>query len=231
MAGRTRTPQQGANQRRDDSRQRLIEAALDVFGLYGFEGASTRLLAERANVNLAAIPYYFGSKEGLYRAVAEYVATQIAERQAAVVGKATAALEDPDLSMEAALALLDEVLDSFAAMVIGSEGADHWARFIMREQMDPSPAFDILYKTVMSRVHGVATALVGRILGQREDDPDTLIRTTTIIGQILVFRAARGAVLRRLGWKTFTDDRIETIQRTVREQTRALLLEVRAQRP
>ena len=57
MAGRRRAPQQTANQRRDDSRQRLIEAALDVFGLYGFEGASTRLLAERANVNLAAIPY------------------------------------------------------------------------------------------------------------------------------------------------------------------------------
>lgn len=230
MAGRRRAPQQTANQRRDDSRQRLIEAALDVFGLYGFEGASTRLLAERANVNLAAIPYYFGSKEGLYRAVAEHVAKQISASQASVVGKAKAALESPDLSTEAALAQLEDVLDSFAAMVIGSEGADHWARFIMREQMDPTPAFDILYQTVMNRVHGVCTALVARILGQAEDDPDALIRTTTIIGQILVFRAARAAVLRRLGWEAFTDDRIETIQRAVREQTRAILLQARAQR-
>ena len=55
--------------RGEDTRRRILAAALDIFAAEGYEGASTRHLAERAGVNLPAIQYYFGSKEGLYRAV------------------------------------------------------------------------------------------------------------------------------------------------------------------
>ena len=49
-----------------ETRQRLVEAALDVFGRYGFEGATTRQIAREAKANLAAIVYHFGSKEALH---------------------------------------------------------------------------------------------------------------------------------------------------------------------
>lgn len=221
MARRARST---TNRRGDDSRQRLIEAALDVFGVYGFEGASTRRLADRANANLSAIPYYFGSKEGLYRAVAEHIAAEVAARQSGIVGKVEDAIKGGPLSREDALALLEDLVGSFALMLIGSNGADRWARFVMREQMDPTPAFDILYEKVMSRVHGLCTALVARIIGKAEDDPESLIRATTIIGQILVFRAARATVLRRLDWTTFTDERIAMIRSVIQAQVRAALL-------
>ena len=209
--------------RGEESRQRILQTALEVFGRYGFDGASTRLLAREAEVNLAAITYYFGGKEGLYRAVAEHVAAQIAERQAPFVERVEAALADPSLERKRALALLLQLLDAFAAMIIGSNGADRWARFIIREQMDPTPAFDILYGAIMRRVHGACSGLVARILGQDPEDPDTLIRTSTIIGQILVFRAARATALKRLGWSRFTDERVRAIQAVVREQVRAIL--------
>ena len=50
--------------RRDQTRERLLSASLDVFGRLGFDGASTRQLADAAGVNLQAIPYHFGNKEG-----------------------------------------------------------------------------------------------------------------------------------------------------------------------
>ena len=56
-----------------DAKQRLIEAGLEIFGAFNLEGATTRQLAERAGVNQAAIPYYFGGKEGLYLAVIQYM--------------------------------------------------------------------------------------------------------------------------------------------------------------
>ena len=93
MAEAGRARHSGTHRRGEDSRQRIIEAALEVFGHYGFEGASTRALADRAGVNLAAIPYYFGSKEGLYRAVAEHVAGEIATRNAPGVTRAKAPCE------------------------------------------------------------------------------------------------------------------------------------------
>lgn len=53
----------------DDTRQRLLQAALRLFAERGFANTSTRELAEAAQVNIAAISYHFGDKAGLYRAV------------------------------------------------------------------------------------------------------------------------------------------------------------------
>src|SRR5690242_3694147 len=69
----TRPPRERAERhyrraRRDrgaETRERLVEAALDVFGRFGFEGATTRQIAKEAKANLAAIVYHFGSKEAL----------------------------------------------------------------------------------------------------------------------------------------------------------------------
>jgi AcrR family transcriptional regulator len=51
-----------------DARARLLQAAIRLFALQGFAKTSTRELAEAAQVNVAAISYYFGDKAGLYRA-------------------------------------------------------------------------------------------------------------------------------------------------------------------
>ena len=62
---RTRAPRSDGEQ----SRERLLHAALNLFAHQGFAKTSTREIAEAAGTNLAAIKYYFGDKAGLYRAV------------------------------------------------------------------------------------------------------------------------------------------------------------------
>jgi AcrR family transcriptional regulator len=59
------------NGRRGGARERLIEAAARHFAEYGFEGANQRAIQRDADVNSAAVHYYFGSKEALYRKVIE----------------------------------------------------------------------------------------------------------------------------------------------------------------
>jgi AcrR family transcriptional regulator len=58
----------GKPQHRDAkrSRDRLFEAARDLFGERGFERTTTRDIAERAGVDSALIARYFGSKTELY---------------------------------------------------------------------------------------------------------------------------------------------------------------------
>jgi TetR/AcrR family transcriptional regulator, regulator of cefoperazone and chloramphenicol sensitivity len=51
-----------------DARTRLLHAAIHLFAEQGYAKTSTRELAEAAQVNVAAISYYFGDKAGLYRA-------------------------------------------------------------------------------------------------------------------------------------------------------------------
>lgn len=52
-----------------DTRARLLNAALRLFAAQGFAQTSTREIAIAAEVNIAAISYYFSDKAGLYRAV------------------------------------------------------------------------------------------------------------------------------------------------------------------
>ncbi len=53
----------------EQARRRLLLAALECFVAHGYSKASVRDIAERAQVNIAAIRYYFGDKAGLYRAL------------------------------------------------------------------------------------------------------------------------------------------------------------------
>jgi TetR/AcrR family transcriptional regulator, regulator of cefoperazone and chloramphenicol sensitivity len=52
----------------EESRQRLLHAAVQCFAEHGFSKTSTRQIAQQAGVNIAAISYYFEDKAGLYRA-------------------------------------------------------------------------------------------------------------------------------------------------------------------
>ena len=49
-----------------NTRQSLLEAAGEVFAKKGFWSATHEEICSRANANLAAINYHFGSKENLY---------------------------------------------------------------------------------------------------------------------------------------------------------------------
>ena len=60
-----------------NARLALIEAGMDLFGEYGFKGATTRMIADQAEVNISAIAYYFGGKEELYYAVAEFILSEM----------------------------------------------------------------------------------------------------------------------------------------------------------
>lgn len=51
------------------ARERLLDAAEELFAERGFNGVSVREIATAACVNLGVIPYYFGTKENLLKNV------------------------------------------------------------------------------------------------------------------------------------------------------------------
>jgi AcrR family transcriptional regulator len=186
-----------ARARRDrgtETRARLIEAAIDVFGRHGYEGATTRQIAKAADANLAAIVYHFGSKEALYLAVAEQLVGQINERIGPVLAFVEASFPERPAQ---ALALLKQMLGAFVDVVLGNPEAARWARIIVRELLDPTEAFDIIYGFT-GRAHGLVTRLVAVASGADPDAMETKLRAFTVIGQGIVFRVANAMVLRRI---------------------------------
>ena len=59
------------------AREKLVQAALDLFGRQGLDGVSIRQISDLAEMNVASISYHFGSKDGLYEAVADHLSEQI----------------------------------------------------------------------------------------------------------------------------------------------------------
>ncbi len=55
-----------------DKRVHIMNTAISLFATNGFEGTSVRDIASAADVNLAMINYYFGSKEKLFESIVEY---------------------------------------------------------------------------------------------------------------------------------------------------------------
>jgi len=63
------------------NRAQILLAALDEFAARGFKGASMDAIAARTHTTRALINYYFGSKEGLYLAVLEFVYAEIRQAE------------------------------------------------------------------------------------------------------------------------------------------------------
>ena len=57
---------------KQDRRQQIIAAAMELFAKKGFRGTTTRDLATQADVNEAIIFRYFKTKEELYSAIIEH---------------------------------------------------------------------------------------------------------------------------------------------------------------
>ena len=58
------------------TRQRLIEASIDLFSRHGFDGTSLSSIADRAGATQPTLNYHFGTKEQLYRDVISYCGSQ-----------------------------------------------------------------------------------------------------------------------------------------------------------
>jgi TetR/AcrR family transcriptional regulator len=64
--------------RADQTRHRILQAAIVEFSEHGLAGARTSSIAQTASVNKALLYYYFRDKEALYSAALEEVASKVA---------------------------------------------------------------------------------------------------------------------------------------------------------
>ena len=216
-----RRPPKGGYARGDETRAKIIAAALEVFGAHGFDGASTRMLADKAGVNLPALQYYFDGKEGVYLACAEHIAEQIEGHLGPATNRIVQTLASEEPSRARLLRMLDALLDNLVDLMVGGHELEKWVLFMIREQAHPTKAFDIIFARVMRRAVSASAALVGELLKRPANDPVVLVRALALIGQVLFFRTARESALRVLEWPDFKGDHLPFVKEAIRAQTRA----------
>ena len=207
--------------RSERTRQKLIEVAVEVFSDLGFEAASTRTIVERAHANLVSIPYYFGSKLGLYHAAAEYIGSNIAERFRPACERARQGLQQPGLTHTETLKMFTEFIVEFAHIMLGADAPESWGQFIYREQFDPSAAFEILHAKFMP-LPDVGFEYVSRLTGQPANAPETRIQFMAVLSMVKFTRTDRASVLRSMGWKSFGEAETKVLENMLRHNMHAL---------
>jgi AcrR family transcriptional regulator len=107
-----------------DRRQALIDAARKLFTTRPYDQVTTTKIAQNAGVAYGLIAHHFENKRGLYQAVLNEIAVEIADRQL------TPPLEDASLTdqlrhaLRNHIAYIDTYADSFVAFVRGNLGSD-----------------------------------------------------------------------------------------------------------
>jgi len=205
-------------------RDRIITAALRVFGEQGYVQASTRQIAASAGVNPPALQYYFDSKEGLHRACAQYIIDRVQLILSPALTDAHEAIRAK--SREKALESLCGLLDALADSLIAA-GSESWSRFIARGKADGAgPAMGMLRERIGVPLMEAVTQLIaiagGAEAGACSDDVIRL-RACAILGQVNTFYANRENTLAAMNWPEFDDKRLALIKSVVREHTCAAL--------
>ncbi|WP_028318751.1 CerR family C-terminal domain-containing protein [Desulfobulbus elongatus] len=218
-------PPDCANRERGDTaRRKLIEAGLKIYSEVGYQSAPTRRLASAAGVNIAAIPYYFGNKEGLYHAVLDHIVAHYLTHFGPCLERIEQALAEPTTTRDGYLALLDEYMRLMVHFVLReSDDCSQISRIYIREQLDPTSGFERLYNGFIKKMRETHEALVAVILGMDVRSLEVKLITQTLIGQVVIFKSSRVTVLQHMGWQKYGEERMAAIERIVSDNVRAVM--------
>lgn len=143
-------------EQRDETRERIIDAAVDAFSELGFRAASTRDVAKRAGVTQGLVTYHFGTKDALWRAAADRIFT-------ALQGQLAHALAEP------ADDPADRARDAIRAYVRFVAAHPALFRFMVDEGRHGSERMQWLVDTHVTPLFGGLQAMLGE-LGVPADD-------------------------------------------------------------
>ena len=162
----------------DSTRQRVLEAAGEVFARVGFKAATVREIVDRAGANLSAVNYHFRDKETLYAEVLDYLVSSAVERfpiDGGVRGDAP-----PEERLRGYVL-------NFLRRALGV-GQPEWKGDLMaREMMEPSPIFGTVVERVLVPVRQHLEEIVRDLIGARAPRDVTLC-VNGIIAQCVFYK-------------------------------------------
>ena len=176
----------------EKTRQRLLDAAGEVFAELGFRNATVREICRRAGANVAAVNYHFGDKEHLYLAVMRYAHGQSFAKYPSNLDLPPGA--SPQARVRSFVkAFLLRVLDI---------GKSSWAgRLMSKELAEPTAALDFIVSEQIRPNFLFLSAALRELLGAKADDALVRRCAASIVGQCLFYHFGRPILERLHGTK------------------------------
>lgn len=127
-----------------DTKSKILDVAEELFGERGLDRVSVRDITDKAEVNLAAINYHFGSKEDLIAAVFERRVVPLNEARLAALDSVEKAAGKKTPKLEAILEAF--IRPTLQCCLKKSKGGEAFSKLFGRCLSEPSPGVEALLK-------------------------------------------------------------------------------------
>jgi AcrR family transcriptional regulator len=131
------------------TRTKILDAAEQVFAEKGISGASLREIMIVAEVNIAAVNYYFGSKADLLK--------EVVSRRSSLINGARLSLLEEGLRKNDGVASIDHWLHAFVAPFVEAEGSSDpgWRNFMrVLNWVATAQGHDVLCQEIIQETYG-----------------------------------------------------------------------------
>lgn len=203
MSQASKTSSRGRRPPERPTRERILEAAAEIFASRGFRHATVRAICRQAGANVAAVNYYFRGKLGLYKAVLH---TMIAIMEQARAGQVPGRGQAP----------ARERLEAYYLLRLRSlygEGKMTWIhQLLAQENVDPTPAFGLLIERVYKPGWMELAEIVADCMQMPCADPRVQIATGNALGASVIHLPSH--IRARLG-QHWTEEQRDAVARAL----------------
>ncbi|MBU6276789.1 MAG: TetR/AcrR family transcriptional regulator [Planctomycetes bacterium] len=168
----------------DDPRDRILSAAGREFADRGYEAATVRDICAAADVNVAAVNYYFGDKRRLYVESVKHAHRQRSRQMPLPVWP-------PETPPERKL---HDFVANMLERMLGFTEPPWEVRLLLREVLQPTEACRELVEDYIRPHYGQLVAILDELAGGRLPAPQLRRVALGIIGHCFLYRAAGGVV-------------------------------------
>src|SRR3954463_8986781 len=164
----------------DTTRERIVDAAGEIFAERGFEGTTVRDICQRAGANVAAVNYYFGDKQRLYvEAVVRAHRWRMEQ----------ARLPEWSDDTPAETKLADFIATFFRRVLTGPDDTWH-TKLVLREMANPTAACAELVQSSIRPQFEILLAILRELLSDDVDAERLRLTAFSIVGQCLFYHFA-----------------------------------------
>lgn len=164
----------------DTTRDRILDAAGQMFAERGFEGTTVRDICQAAGANVAAVNYHFGDKERLYIAA-------VVDAHRWRLDRATLPNWDATTRPQEKLA---GFIRTFFLRIFGGPDDTWRTRLVMREIMNPSAACAEIAQSNIRPQFEILQGILRELLPSDTSDEDLHFTAFSIVGQCLFYFVA-----------------------------------------
>lgn len=178
-----------SNTQESDSKQRILEVAVELFGRRGYRGTSVASICEQARVNVAAVNYHFHSKLELYIQI-----WKIALQRDTQLNPSDGGVPENAPAQDRLKARVRSLIQRF----VRPNDPSQLAMLIIHELAEPTdPAIDQVRFNAIQPPHTAMRDLIREMLGEGATDQEVLFTTMGVFIPVFGLGLQQQSVYRR----------------------------------